>query len=157
MTEAYERGKNALARSLERRKARADKRKVLGFPVRAKRKIIVASLDTLFSFVVRLRDKDVAGGRCVFDCQRPIECCFHFVTRSKYSVRWDLKNAVGSCHPHNYEMEFNPHPFIQWYIKTRGIAAYEDLLRRSNQIAKFSNEKLIEIRENLRHGVERHG
>jgi len=114
-----------------------------------KRKRLVAKLDQLFSAYVRLRDKRVNGGRCVFSCPKPIECCFHFVTRAKHSVRWNFSNAVGSCHGHNYRYEFDPHFAITWYIDKYGKDAYEQLIRDGNKIAKFSIEDLEALKADL--------
>lgn len=110
-----------------------------------KRKRLVAKLDSAFSLKVRLRDKKVRGGLCVFDaCPEPIACCFHFVTRAKHSLRWDFRNAVGSCFGHNLRYEYDPHFAIQWYMKKHGKEAYEQLIFDGNKIAKFSNEDLEE-------------
>ena len=100
------------------------------------RKKLVATLDKLFSLAVRAKAEKNYGG-CFFD-GKPIEHCFHFVTRSKHSVRWDFTNAEGSCAGCNFRMEFDPHPYIQWYIRKHGLPAYEDLIRRSNERAGFS-------------------
>ena len=114
-----------------------------------KRKRLVAQLDNIFSLVVRKRDSKLNFGRCVFGCGRPIQCVFHFVTRSKYILRWDLRNGVGSCYAQNYENEFNPHPYIQWYRKKYGDKAYDELVGSSNKIAKFSDSDLLEIKAGL--------
>ena len=114
------------------------------------RRRLIDTLDTLFSLYIRLRDKAEFKGMCVFGCGRPIECCFHIVTRGKYSVRWDERNAVGSCMIDNYKMEFNPHPFITWYIKRVGVEAYEALVRDSNRIPKHTHEDLRQLAAEIR-------
>ena len=83
-----------------------------------------------------------------------IECVFHIITRSRYAVRWDLENGVGSCFKANYLNEMNPHPYIDWFIKNRGLEAYENLVRRSKRIAKYSNSDLLEIKESLEKKLE---
>src|SRR3990167_8408797 len=109
---------------------------------RSPRKVLVAKLDALFSIFIRIRDKRIFGGMCPFCNKRPIECCFHFITRSKYIVRWYENNAVGSCHGCNFNNEFNPALYIQWYINNRGKDAFDALVLVSHQIAKFSNDEL---------------
>lgn len=115
------------------------------------RKALVKALDKEFSLFIRKRDQDVRGGLCVFPgCPKPIQNCFHIITRAKYSVRWDPANAVASCTGCNMSMEYNPNPYILWYIARNGLPAYEDLVRRSNIITKKSNSDLEEMLEEFR-------
>ena len=100
------------------------------------RRKLVAELDRVFSLYIRAKSKV-----CVF-CGKPTEHWFHIITRAKYAVRWDESNAVPSCAGCNFRMEYDPHPFIKWYIDTYGLPAYEDLILRSNKIAKFSADDL---------------
>lgn len=113
------------------------------------RKRLVAQLDALFSFRIRIRDKRLYGGICPLCKSKPIECCFHFVTRAKHSLRWDERNAIGSCHGCNYRYEYDPHFAIEWYQNTYGKDSYYDLIRDGNKIAKFSNEDLNNIKLEL--------
>ena len=81
-----------------RRKANAKfQAKISGKKKKPNRKRIVAQLDKIFSLFIRIRDKRENGGLCVFGCGRPIQCVFHFITRTKHIVRWDTDHAVGSC------------------------------------------------------------
>lgn len=117
------------------------------------RKALVDDLDHLTSMIVRIRDKRRTGGMCVFGCGRPIQCAFHFITRSKHIVRWDLDNLVGSCHAENYENEYNPSKFISWYIAQNGLEKWEALVaksrKRANNGAGFSVEDLLKLRREL--------
>ena len=121
--------------------------------MKSKRRILVDKLDKQFSLLVRAISKREFAV-CPFCHIRQIECCFHFVTRAKHSVRWDLTNAVGSCHSCNYTMEYNPHPFVSWYIKRNGLDAYENLILRSNKIAKFGIGDLEDILQGIYDGLE---
>lgn len=105
--------------------------------MKSKRKRMVDTLDTLFSIYIRTRDKRTTGGRCVFGCGKMIECVFHFVTRSKHSVRWDERNGVGSCSGCNLRYEYDPHFAVRWYLEKNGHEAYDALVRDGNRIAKF--------------------
>jgi hypothetical protein len=115
--------------------------------MKIKRVLLVARLDNLFSHYIRLRDKR-AFGRCPF-CSGPIQCCFHFVTRSKHSVRWENRNAVGSCHGCNFKNEHDPHFAISWYIESYGLENYNQLVKDGNIIAKFSMDDLRGIKERI--------
>lgn len=115
--------------------------KLRKIPAKTLRKRLVAQLDSIYSLVIRKRDNLITSGKCVLGCG-PIECVSHLITRSKYSVRWDLRNGVGACHSSNLRHEFDPHPYTTWFIRNRGLVTYETLVRDSNKIAKFSNADL---------------
>lgn len=113
-------------------------------------KAIKRDLDKYFSLFIRARDAKKTGGMCFFCGTRPIECCFHIVTRSKFSVRWDPENAVASCSPCNYFNEFNPDPYRVAYIKKFGLKQYEGLVARSNVLRKWDRAELEEMLEKYR-------
>jgi hypothetical protein len=112
------------------------------------RKALVAKLDKAYADYIKARDKKIRG-KCAF-CPKPIEHCFHFVTRGHYVTRWDEANAAGSCAGCNLNNEFNPDPYRVWYVREFGFDAYDQLVTRSKGIAKFSNEELIEMAEKFR-------
>lgn len=118
-----------------------------------RRKRLVAELDKLFSLYIRTRDKRRTGGACVFGCGM-IEVAFHFVTRAKHSVRWDDRNAVGSCSGSNFRYEFDPHFAIRWYMDNAGREAYEKLVQDGNKVARFSLDDLERLRDELRRKIE---
>ena len=120
------------------------RRKFVKLVRKPSRKSLVKKLDTLFSLFIRLRDRKKFS-YCPFphrDGPRLIECCFHFITRAKYATRWSEDNCIGSCNSCNFEYEFNPHPYIAWFIRANSQAAYERLIQQSRGILKFSNSDL---------------
>ena len=118
------------------------------------RKTLVNKLDALFSIAVRLRDKKRYSGICPLCCLRSIGCVFHWITRSKFSVRWDFSNATGTCASCNFENEYNPDKFRIWYLKTHGQEAYESLVYRSNQLSRFSRSDLMDKIEQIKRYLE---
>jgi len=140
---------NRLNRKIERNRAKKPK---------SQRKTLVESLDTIFSLRIRLRDKRDRG-YCPFHVfeKKPIECCFHFLTRAKFSIRWDERNAVGACHGCNLRMEYDPAPFLQWFVKQYGQTALDTLILDGNRIAKFSNDELRSKRTVNRMIIEANG
>ena len=122
-------------------------------PKLTSRKILVAVLDSIFSLYIRLRDIRKYKV-CPFCGVEPIQQCFHMITRCKFSVRWDEQNAVGSCSGCNLKNEYEPASFIRWYVMEFGEEQWDDLLRRSNVIAKFSNEDLKELLVKYRKKLE---
>lgn len=154
----YSEAQSELEKRASRKAAREAKRAAMGsktpqdrasrvkkVPKAKRHKRLVKALDVEFSLAVRERGAKSRDGLCEFDwCPNPIEQCFHFVTRAKFATRWDFSNAAASCRSCNMEMEYNPHKFIQWYIKRYGLGGYEDLVRRSNIIPKFSDDHLEE-------------
>ena len=104
------------------------------------RKWLIREADRVFSEHVR-KESVKLYKVCPFCLKNPIVDCFHFVTRAKYSVRWNPLNAVGSCRGCNIRMEFDPHPFIQWFLDNRGgREAYDALILESNQTGKFKDK-----------------
>lgn len=159
--------KEYFARRGARKAKREQKRLELGLHAcgqkktkkKTERALLVGQLDALFSQFIRTRDKRQFGGVCPFGHkngeQKPIQCCFHFVTRAKFAVRWDPRNAVGSCHDCNLENEYNPHRFVKWYLKTWGRRKFDAVVREGHRLALFNNEDLRAIKANLTRMFER--
>jgi hypothetical protein len=118
------------------------------------RKTLVNQLDAVFALLIKNRDQKLRG-RCPFHHMAvvPIEHCFHFITRAKHSVRWDKRNAVGSCAGCNLRYEHD-HVFVDrvfsWYKETHGEEAWDTLKRDANRIAKRTRTDLIALRDSLR-------
>jgi transcription elongation factor Elf1 len=122
---------------------------------RTNRKTLVAKLDALFSTYIRIRDKRRFAGKCPFCKVRPIQGCFHWVTRSKQSVRWDESNAVASCNPCTLKFEYHPPEFIQWFLANIGQEAYDALILKSNAIIKRGVVELRLLVTELEMKIER--
>ena len=74
-----------------------------------------------------------------------IKCCFHFVSRRRKVIRWKEMNTVGACNTCNYIENYWADLSRAWFIKTRGVKAYLDLVEESKQSKNFSREELAEI------------
>lgn len=112
-------------------------------PVRDSKTLMVL-LDRAFSAVVIARDKNLYDA-CPFCSSRPIECAFHFFMRGKWTIRWDLRNAVGSCFECNglYEADDDFVKYAQsWFVDRFGRPLWEDLERLGHRIAKFSLDEM---------------
>tara|TARA_R110001599_G_scaffold110671_9_gene274717 strand:+ start:1445 stop:1831 length:387 start_codon:yes stop_codon:yes gene_type:complete len=107
---------------------------------------IVKELDSWFSKFIRLRDSDGELCTCATcGVQKPIKQmqAGHFMSRTKYSTRWDEENVHAQCAGCNmwkqgrqYEMSI--------YIDQKFYAGKADeLLRKSNTIEKYSDGELI--------------
>lgn len=117
------------------------------------RKTLVNHLDAAFSKRIKDRDMELRG-RCPFhESFAPIEHCFHFITRAKHSVRWDDRNACGSCAGCNIRYEFDQtfvDQVFSWYKMTHGEEAWETLKRDANIIVKRSRADLMELLASIR-------
>lgn len=114
-------------------------------PKKRKRSLFVKDTDNAMSVYIRLKTLKEYG-KCPF-CGKPIECNFHFITRSCYATRWDEDNCIGSCMGCNLKMEYDPSEFILWYIHKYGLDAYENLVRKSKTVVKFHDFDLIAMKE----------
>lgn len=129
------------------RRKRIEKTPVKKKGPKRSRKALVRDADKWFSLYIRSVSKKLYGPMCPFCSEVESSQCFHFITRSKHSVRWDARNATASCSGCNYTMEFNPHPFVLWYLKRFGEEAYLTLVQDSNKRAGYSRHDLVSIAE----------
>lgn len=110
---------------------------------RSKTKKLIHRLDTVLSLIVRKQMPN-----CLF-CGKPSDCAFHYITRAKYSIRWDFRNVVASCKGCNFRMEFDPAPFYWFFIMNNGLTAFDELIKDGNKTLKDSGfdyeEKLKEL------------
>lgn len=107
------------------------------------RKALVKEADKWFSLYIREKTKQEYG-KCPF-CSGEVEQCFHFFSRANYITRWDKKNAIGSCAKCNLRMEFDPYPYFKWFIDEYGQFTLDELNRKHNKIAKYTNEEIEKI------------
>lgn len=105
------------------------------------RQKLVAALDKVFSLYIRQESKKKYG-KCPFCKTKPIEHCFHFLSRVSYATRWNELNAIGSCRACNMSMEYSPAPFLLWFIDNRGRDKLDYLQALWHSVAKFSNSDL---------------
>jgi len=106
------------------------------------RKKIVAKLDKVFSKYIRARDAIMYKGVCPFCHKRPIECCFHFMSRIAYATRWREDNAIGSCMSCNMQNEHEPTPFILWFIDHFGREKLDYLQALYHSVATYTDNEL---------------
>lgn len=146
---------NAQTIAAARKAKRAEKAKTL-WPKKVKkvpkaklRKRIIAALDREFSLHIR-----ALWPFCFWpSCGKPTQDCFHIFTRSKRNIRWDDRNAVGSCKGHNiiYEQD---QAFVDdvrlWYVERNGQEAWDTLKFDGNQIAGHSIPDLEKILAEIR-------
>ena len=104
------------------------------------RKSLVRLCDKEMSLYVRGRDK-----MCVICGTRENLTCGHLMSRVAYSTRWLLDNCFTQCASCNLRHEYNPHPFVAWYVHMFGWDKYEALIRRHSQTSKLTSADLEAI------------
>ena len=122
------------------------------------RKRLVAQLDVLFSLYVRRRDAKARRGLCPWHrvTVRATQCG-HMISRTKYAVRWDPRNAIaidGGC---NIRMEHDSvflHSCIEWYKTTFGAAQWDALVEASRRKEPMTTLELEAIRDGLKKLLE---
>lgn len=157
MTEAYDAALAKQAAAAVRKEARKAKGIALGLRGKKAKKVpkaklhnrLVKALDAEFSLLIRSR-----WPVCFFPgCGKPTADCFHFFTRAKRSIRWDERNAVGSCKGHNiiYEQD---QAFIDdvrlWFVAKFGQIAWDVLKAYGNIIVKWENEDLQRMLDEIK-------
>jgi hypothetical protein len=75
----------------------------------------------------------VKYGKCPLCLKKPVEVCFHFVSRRRKILRWDARNVIGSCRTCNYVEQFLPDYSRCWYINQFGVDQYLVLVEESRK------------------------
>jgi len=86
------------------------------------------------------------GDKCPLCEKKPIQCCFHFITRRRKILRWNGRNVIGSCHTCNYIERYFPDLSRAWYIRMFGVDAYlglVDAARKNFEPTKAYLEDII--------------
>ena len=114
-----------------------------------KRSTIVKNLDTWFSKYVRLLNAQDGFVRC-YTCGTLRKWndridAGHFQTRSKYSTRRDEMNVKPQCKGCNMTNGGQQYLFGQRLDEEYGEGTADQILFKSNQLAKFSNAELQEM------------
>jgi hypothetical protein len=121
---------------------------------KTERQKMVLKLDKLFSLVIRTRDQ--------FRCQKD-NCtgkgihmqCAHIFSRSRFSVRWDLDNAITFCYYHHILWSHRKGvEFTLWCQEFLGIEKFKRLQKKANDARPFTmemmKEKEIELTNKLK-------
>lgn len=124
------------------------------------RKTLIREADDSFAAFIRSRDRRIYGGKCPLPnadggaCTFNIQCCFHWISAAKYSLRWDEDNAIGACLGHNKGHEYNPLPNYMWLIQQRGLEWVEALIARSAKKRKIKDAELATISGAYEHRLQ---
>lgn len=124
------------------KKEKSKLRKTLG-----NRKLLVKKLDSVVSKFIRARDK-----ACVVCGSIEKLTNGHLFSRIAYSTRWDITDD-GNCHCQcwdcNYRHEYDPYPYMSWYIKKFGQEKLDELHKRFNTPVKYHSRELLEMIESF--------
>ena len=109
-------------------------------PRKRSRKSFVRELDGVFSLFIRSRDR-----RCVTCGSQSNLTCGHLFSRIAYSTRWREDNCFAQCLSCNLRHEYDPYPFMNYYLRRFGQDKLDQLHRDYSTIRKFSNPELQEL------------
>lgn len=105
--------------------------------------------DKAFSEYVRAFTKLTISPKCPLCGINEIQCCFHFIRRRRKVLRWDIRNVVGACHRCNYIEYRDPDLSRAWFLKTRGLTQYLDLVEMSKDTFIPTLEYLQQVTEDF--------
>lgn len=88
--------------------------------------------DRVLSEYVRLVTKGNYG-LCPLCGVKPVQCCFHFISRRRKVLRWDIRNVTGACNTCNFVERHWPDLSRAWFIKTFGVDLYLSLAEESRK------------------------
>ena len=106
--------------------------------------------DKLFSEYIRKK----SGGICEH-CQKlfgykRLQASHYFGRRNK-ALRWDERNVSALCFTcHMVIMTENPFQHTKWMKKKLGTAGFNNLVRASNRIKKWTKPDLLDLRNDLK-------
>ncbi len=107
---------------------------------------LIAKLDRAFSRYIRQKDADHAGYVDCYTCGKTKHWtevdAGHFQTRAKYSTRWDEENVKPQCKHCNMRNGGHQYEFGLHLDREYGAGKADEVIRRSNDIRKFSNHEL---------------
>jgi len=119
---------------------------------------VVKELDRVFSLHVRQRNMDENQNVSCYTCGRSNHYkkmqCGHFMTRARYSTRWDEVNCQTQCYGCNVMQQGKQYEFGLNLDKEFGVGVSENLYRKSMQTVKFMTYELEEKIEHYKSLIE---
>jgi len=100
--------------------------------------------DRFLSLYVRAMAKKEFGN-CPLCGVNPIQCCFHFISRRRKILRWDLRNVVGACHTCNWVERRWPDLSRAWFLRCYGLNLYLEIVEESKKSFVPTKEYLENI------------
>ena len=113
------------------------------------RQLLRAKLDSLWAFLVKLRDRLAFGGLCRICGRRAIEVAYHLIPRGDDATRWEPENGVGACAPCNRGEQLNRSRYRAKHVRLFGKELIERLEEKARTRAMFTMADLEGIREKL--------
>ncbi len=74
----------------------------------------------------------------------------HYVTRSVYALRWDLRNVHTQCWGCNMRHEHDPLPYTRAMIRIHGAGIFDEIESIRAKHDRFGAPALRELLENLK-------
>tara|TARA_B100001758_G_C18405312_1_gene611649 strand:- start:1402 stop:1776 length:375 start_codon:yes stop_codon:yes gene_type:complete len=111
------------------------------------RKGIVKKLDKVFSLFIRNRFAKNGIAQCVTcgkkDAVERMQAG-HFISRKHYATRWCTTNVQVQCASCNVFKYGEQYKFGVYLDQHYGVGTADELLQKSKQIVKLTNEELLE-------------
>lgn len=117
-------------------------------PRKVSRKNLIKKLDKVFSLYIRRRHAKNDIAQC-YTCGKKDHYKKlqngHFMSRKSYSTRWDETNCQVQCIKCNMFEQGMSYVFGLNLNKQFGDGTAEELLRKSKEILKLSNDEVISL------------
>lgn len=128
-------------------------------PKKPSRKYLVKKLDTLFSLYIRLKSADKFGNVKCYTCKtkrhyKDYMQCGHFISRRHYITRWLETNAKPQCYSCNVGNQGMQYQFALNLNKEYGYDIAQELLQKSKEAVKLSNDDLISLINRYKEFIE---
>ena len=117
-------------------------------PRKVSRKNLIKKLDTVFSIYIRRRHAKNDIAQC-YTCGKKDHYKKlqngHFMSRKSYATRWDETNCQVQCVKCNMFEQGMSYVFGLNLNKQFGEGTAEELLRKSKEILKLSNDEVVSL------------
>lgn len=112
--------------------------------VKSERKRLIKQLDDIVREIVCQDHTCVCCGKYSSVIQPG-----HFITRSIYALRWDLRNVWPQCPGCNLRHNYDPAPYASFLIRTQGAESIDKLIEAKHQSPKVTVVRMREIKQEL--------
>ena len=127
--------------------------------MKVKRSTLVKNLDTVFSQYIRQKDAKNEIATCVtcgkVDHYKKLQAG-HFASRKHYATRWDEQNVQVQSYGCNVMQQGQQYLFSKWLDNTYGEGTADELINKSHQAVKFSNQDLLDKIQYYKEIVKNH-
>lgn len=123
-------------------------------PKNERKKLVQALDDRVREILKREKDTCVCCGKSGIGWFHPKDNPYglqvgHYVSRTVYALRWDLRNVHPQCSGCNYQHNNDPVPYTRFMLDKYGKEILDELTFKRKKVDKLSTNDLRELLKEL--------